>query len=71
MRAGVENGDPAYDQNAVQALIRAFVACRLAIGALPDLPEDVRGVVDEPIKTLCAVLGPELERVRPGSTTPG
>jgi hypothetical protein len=59
------SAEPAYDDVAVQAIARAYVACRLAMEALPDLPEDLRTVVEEPIASLCRVVGPELERLRP------
>jgi hypothetical protein len=62
----VSTNDSAYDDPALQALIRAYVACRLAIDALPDLPREVRSNVEEPIVALCHTVGPELERVQPG-----
>jgi len=58
--AGVD-GDPA-----LQALIRAYIACRLAVEALPDLPEDVRREVSTPVTVLCNTVGPALEKVDPG-----
>jgi hypothetical protein len=58
--------DYAYDDEGLQALFRAFVACRLALDALPELPRDIRDVVDGPIRTLCETVGPELERLSPG-----
>ena len=54
------------DEAAVQALVRAYIACRLAIDALPDLPDDVRTTVEHPITVLCHTVGPALERVNPG-----
>jgi hypothetical protein len=58
-----EDGD---DGKAVDALIRAYVACRVAIDALPDLPGDVRLEVEEPVRRLCDVVGPALDRIQPG-----
>lgn len=59
------SAEPAYDDVAIQAIARAYVACRVAMDALPDLPEDLREVVEQPITTLCQVVGPEIERLRP------
>jgi hypothetical protein len=59
------NAEPANDSPAVQALVRAYVACRLALDAVPDLPDDLRHAVEGPVKTLCRLVGPELERVCP------
>jgi hypothetical protein len=54
------------DDSAIAALIRAYVACRLAIEALPELPADIRAAVTEPVTTLCHIVGPELDRLEPG-----
>ena len=54
-----------YDSEALNALIRAYVACRLAIEALPDLPKDIRRIVEEPVTALCDVVGPEIKRLDP------
>jgi hypothetical protein len=62
--------DLALDNDAVQALINAYVACKLAMDALPHLPDDVRAAVEEPVTALCRVVGPEVERLRPGSDAP-
>lgn len=59
-------GGEAYEDETLQALVRAYIACRLAVEALPQLPEAIRAVVEEPIARLCDVVGPELERLRPG-----
>jgi hypothetical protein len=64
--ATVAAADPVYDDDAMQALVRAHVACRLALDALPDLPSDIQDVVEEPLRTFCEIIGPELERVNPG-----
>jgi hypothetical protein len=58
--------EPVYDDDAMQALVRAYIACRLAVNALADLPADLREVIEEPVTLLCQVVGPELERVNPG-----
>jgi hypothetical protein len=58
-----------YDDDAFNGLLRAYIACQLAVESLPRLPEDVRAAVDEPIRRLCEVVGPELERP-PGLPAP-
>ena len=60
------SAEPVYDETALQALVRAYVACRLAIDVLPQLPDDIRAAVEEPVAALCRIVGPELERVKPG-----
>jgi hypothetical protein len=50
----------------VEALIRAYVACRVAMDALPDLPDDVVLEIDDAITRLCHAVGPALERRHPG-----
>jgi hypothetical protein len=57
------------DSEAVQALIKAYVACQLALEVLDDLPEHVREAVSEPVQALCRVVGPEVERLNSGSET--
>jgi len=57
--------EPAYDETAFDALVRAYIACRLAIDALPALPSELRDVVEQPVAALCETVGPELERVKP------
>ena len=51
---------------ALQALIRAYIGCRLAMEALPDLPDDVRREVSEPVTALCHAVGPALDKLDPG-----
>ena len=50
----------------VQALIRAYVACRVAMDALPDLPRSLVLEVEDAVTRLCHTVGPELERRHPG-----
>jgi hypothetical protein len=57
----VENED-----EALHALFQAYVACRLAVDALPDLPDEIRQAVREPITALCDAVAPVLERQHPG-----
>jgi hypothetical protein len=57
--------DSTYD-DATRALIRAYIECRLAIEALPELPQEIQAVVAEPINSLCHIVGPALERLSPG-----
>jgi hypothetical protein len=51
--------------DAMNALIRADAACRVALDALPHLPEDVREAVSEPLNQFCEIVGPALERRNP------
>jgi hypothetical protein len=48
---------------AVQALIRASIACEIALEALPGLPEEVRDAVQAPIAELCRIVRPALEAI--------
>ncbi|HEV2593326.1 MAG TPA: hypothetical protein VGU02_15695 [Gaiellaceae bacterium] len=50
----------------VQALIRAYVACRVAMDALSDLPRELVLEVEDAVTKLCHTVGPELERRHPG-----
>ena len=44
------------------AVVRLAVACRLAREALPNLPEETRQVVSDPIDALCEVADAALTR---------
>lgn len=57
-----------FEEDAVQALVRAYVACRVACEALPSLPTELRARIEEPVRLLCAAVGPELEKLRPGGS---
>ena len=50
----------------VQALIRAYIACRVAMDTLPDLPGDLVLEVEEAVTRLCHAVGPALEQRYPG-----
>lgn len=50
----------------IQALIRAYVACRVAMDALRDLPQELILEVEDAVTRLCHAVGPELERRHPG-----
>jgi hypothetical protein len=52
-------------ENRLQALIKLEVACRLALESLPELPQETEEALREPIQTLCAVTGRELENLQP------
>lgn len=54
------------DDPKVDALVRLQVACRLALEALPNLPEDTRQALREPIEALCAVTEKQLDELDPG-----
>ena len=44
--------------DAEQALIRAYVACKLALESLPELPTETVEAVEEPLKEFCRRLEP-------------
>ncbi|HKN62865.1 MAG TPA: hypothetical protein VJV76_00895 [Gaiellaceae bacterium] len=44
--------------DAEQALVRAYVACRLALESISDLPAETADAVAEPIRTFCRALEP-------------
>jgi hypothetical protein len=50
----------------VDALIRLEVACRLAVEALPALPDETEQALRHHVQTLCDVTGAELDAIRPG-----
>jgi hypothetical protein len=47
------------------ALLRAYVACRVAIDALPHLPDDVRARAEQPLRAFCDAIGPALAEASP------
>jgi hypothetical protein len=57
------SAEPPPDEEAFQALIKAYVACRLAQEALPRLPDDVRALVEEPLAAFCRAVEPEIDRI--------
>jgi hypothetical protein len=44
--------------DAEQALRRAYIACKLALGTLDDLPRETMEAVEEPIREFCHSLEP-------------
>jgi hypothetical protein len=60
----------AREQQAKAALFQAFVACNIAKDAIPDLPAEIAGVVEEPLQKLCEVVGAEVEKFRPDLIAP-
>jgi hypothetical protein len=50
----------------VQALIRAYVACRVAMDALQELPREIVLEVEDAVAKLCHTVGPALEQRYPG-----
>jgi hypothetical protein len=44
--------------DAEQALVRAYIACRLALESIADLPAETAGAVTEPIHEFCNALEP-------------
>jgi hypothetical protein len=57
--------DPVDDDEAVDALIRAYAACRVALDALPRLPADVRRQAEEPHRRFCDAVGTPLAAAKP------
>ena len=49
---------------AEQALVRAYVACQLALDSIEDLPRETAEAVQEPIREFCRRLGPFVEPLR-------
>jgi hypothetical protein len=58
--------DHAYDETALEALIKMEVACRLCLESLPRLPKESAGELQQLIEDLCNVTERELERLKPG-----
>ena len=44
--------------DAQQALVRAYIACRLALESIPDLPAATADAVADPIREFCRTLEP-------------
>jgi hypothetical protein len=44
--------------DAEQALVRAYVACKLALESVDDLPRETAAAVEEPIREFCRRLEP-------------
>jgi hypothetical protein len=57
-------GEGTLRDEAVQALIRAVVACEVALEALPHLPEDLRRLAQPPVQELCRIVQPALEAIQ-------
>jgi hypothetical protein len=56
--------EPSHEK--INALIHLEVACRLALEALPDLPDETAQALRDPVQTLCEITGRELDRMNPG-----
>jgi hypothetical protein len=56
---------------AIDAIVRLEVACRLALDALPKLPEDTQQVLRRPLDELCRIAEQELERTGAKSSRSG
>lgn len=46
--------------DAEQALIRAYIACQLALESIADLPPETADAVAEPIRVFCRTLEPHV-----------
>jgi hypothetical protein len=69
LAAQAESGLIASDDHQgtrLEPLIRLEVACRLALDALPELPDETEQTLRSPVEILCEVTGAELDRVSPG-----
>jgi hypothetical protein len=51
--------------NALEALIKMEVACRLALESLPALPTQAEQALRDPIEQLCRVTERELQQLEP------
>jgi hypothetical protein len=49
--------------DAEQALVRAYVACRLALESIDDLPAETADAVTEPIHAFCRALEPYVDHL--------
>jgi hypothetical protein len=49
--------------DAQQALVRAYIACRLALESIPDLPAETAHAVADPIREFCGKLEPFVEHL--------
>jgi hypothetical protein len=57
-----------YDEEALDALIKLEVACRLALDSLPKLPNETEAALRDHIEKLCDVTDRELKRLQPTYT---
>jgi hypothetical protein len=51
------------------ALIQAYIACKIAIDALPSLPPDVRADAEQPLRAFCKAIEPAINRHYPSLDT--
>jgi hypothetical protein len=49
--------------DAQQALVRAYIACRLALDSIPNLPAETAEAVADAIREFCRKLEPFVEHV--------
>lgn len=63
--SGISTHPCQTDEPHVQALIKLEVACRLALDALPQLPNETEQVLRDPVERLCEVTGAELDAIDP------
>jgi hypothetical protein len=49
--------------DAQQALVRAYIACRLALDSIPNLPAETARAVADPIREFCGKLEPFVDHL--------
>jgi hypothetical protein len=49
--------------DAQQALVRAYIACRLALESIPNLPAETAKAVADPIREFCRKLEPFVDHL--------
>ena len=55
--------------DAEQALVRAYLACQLALESVHDLPGEIAEAVEEPIREFCRALDPFVGHLREKAET--
>jgi hypothetical protein len=52
-------------EESIQALVAAYVACRVAMDALPQLPPDIRREAEDPLRAFCQAVEPSMAEQAP------
>jgi hypothetical protein len=56
--------------DAQQALVRAYIACRLALESIPNLPAETAKAVADPIREFCQKLEPFVDHLADRDSLP-
>jgi len=56
-------GSMSASDDAHQALVRAYIACQLALESIPDLPAETAEAVADPIREFCQKLEPFVDHL--------